>query len=111
MDDLSEKLNSILSDPKSLESLKEMAENILGEGAKPSLPSSIDTDGIDIASLMSVIGKLKSSSNSENERLLLALKPHLSELRQKRVDSAVKILKLLELVPLLKDSGILGGII
>lgn len=111
MDDLSEKLNSILSDPQSLAGLKEMAENLFGEKKeeKPSLP--IDTDGIDIASLMSVIGKLKSSGTSENERLLLALKPHLSSLRQKRVDTAVKILKLLELAPLLKDSGILGGIL
>jgi hypothetical protein len=114
MDDISAKINSILSDPESVAGLKEMAENLFGEqksekSEKPALP--IDTDGLDIASLMSVLGKLKQGSDNENQRLLLALKPHLSKERQKKVDTAVKILKLLEIAPFLKESGILGGIL
>ncbi|MEE0945830.1 MAG: hypothetical protein U0M42_03240 [Acutalibacteraceae bacterium] len=109
MDDLSQKLSAILSDPESLENLKAMAENIMGETQKPQ--SKEDSDFIDVASLMNIIGKLKNSSQGENEKLLMALKPHLSEPRQKRVDTAVKILKLLEIAPLLKDSGVLGGIL
>ncbi len=111
MDELSEKINSILSDPESVAGLKEMAESLFGE-KKQEVPAVVpDTDGIDIASLMTVVGKLKDSGKSENQKLLLALKPHLSEERQKKVDTAVKILKLLELAPFLKESGILGGIL
>ena len=36
----------------------------------------------------------------------LADKPNLSKERQLKVDSAIKILKLIELAPLLKDAGI-----
>ncbi len=111
MDELSEKINSILSNPESVAELKEMAENLFGE-KKQEVPAVLpDTDSLDIASLMSVIGRLKDSEKTENQKLLLALKPHLSAERQKRVDTAVKILKLLELLPFLKDSGILGGIL
>ncbi len=38
--------------------------------------------------------------------LLLALKPNLSDPRQKKVDEAIRILRLLSLLPLLRDSGI-----
>ncbi len=110
MDELSEKINSILSDPESLKGLKEMAENLFGEEKREQVIKP-EADGIDIASLMSVIGKLKESGKTENERLLLALKPHLSSERQKKVDTAVKILKLLELAPFIKESGLLGGIL
>ena len=113
MDELSEKINGILSDPESVASLREMAENLFGEKAKEKEEPAIipDGDGIDIAKLMTVIGKLKDSGKSENQRLLLALKPHLSQERQKRVVTAIKILKLLELAPFLKESGVLGGIL
>ena len=43
---------------------------------------------------------------NEKTRLLLALKPHLSNERQKRVEKAVKILKLLELAPMLGELGL-----
>ncbi|MBE6729228.1 MAG: hypothetical protein E7568_03215 [Ruminococcaceae bacterium] len=108
MDELSEKINSILSDPQSVAGLKEMAENLFGEKKAAAVEN---TDGIDIASLMSCINMLKNKENGENEKLLLALKPHLSEERQKRVDTAVRILKLLEIAPFIKESGLLGGIL
>lgn len=103
MDDISEKLSQILSNKESMDMVKEMAENLLGSNqtSQPSI-----TDGIDMAKVMGIIGKLKASSNSSREKLLLALKPHLKEERQQRLDTAVKILKLLEIAPLLKDSGI-----
>ena len=38
---------------------------------------------------------------------LLALKPHLREERQKKVEKAVKMLKLLSIWSMLKESGML----
>jgi len=37
----------------------------------------------------------------------LALNPHLSEESQRRVDTAVKILRVIDLLPALKESGLL----
>ena len=39
----------------------------------------------------------------------MALKPHLSEERSKKVDDAVKIMQLIKLLPLIKESGLFGG--
>jgi hypothetical protein len=44
-----------------------------------------------------------------NVELLRALKPHFSPERQKKVDDAVRILQLIKLLPLIKDSGLFGG--
>lgn len=105
MDELSEKLGEILNDPASVARIGEMAKSLFGEQEKE---REIAPQGQpDMMKIMSLINKFKNSGSSENERLLLALRPHLSEPRQKKVDTAVKILKLLELAPLLTDSGLL----
>lgn len=103
MDDLSEKLNSILSDPQSLNRIREMAEGLLGE-QKPAEENPLPD--IDIGKIMNIVGKIKNSNTSSREKLLLALRPHLKEERRERVDTAVKILKLIEIAPFLKDSGL-----
>ena len=103
MDDLSEKLNSILSDPQSLNRIREMAEGLLGD-QKPTEQNPLGD--IDITKIMSIVGKIKNSGLSQREKLLLALRPHLKEERRERLDTAVKILKLIELAPYLKDSGL-----
>lgn len=105
MDDFSEKLNSILSDPDSMNRIRSMANQLLGEEIKQPQTSSVE-DTIDIPKIMGIISKMKNAGNSDREKLLLALRPHLKDDRQKRLDNAVKILKLIELAPLLKDSGI-----
>ncbi len=103
MEDLSEKLNSILSDPQSLNRIREMAEGLLGE-QKPAENDLLPD--IDITKIMNIVGKIKNSGSSQREKLLLALRPHLKEERQERLDTAVKILKLIEIAPFLKDSGL-----
>jgi hypothetical protein len=106
MDDFSGKLNSILSDSESMNRIREMAASILGEEQKNSQPTDNAINGVDISKIMGIIGKMKSMGNSDREKLLLALRPHLKEERKQRLDNALKILKLIELAPLLKDSGI-----
>lgn len=106
MDDFSGKLNSILSDTESMNRIREMAASILGEEQKNTQQTDPSLDGIDIGKVMSILGKMKSMGNSDREKLLLALRPHLKEERRARLDNAIKILKLIELAPLLKDSGI-----
>lgn len=107
MDDLSEKLTALLSDPAALENIRSMASGLLGSAeTPPSPPPTPEMPDIDIGKLMSVMGRLNNNKSDERTRLLLALKPHLSEKRRERVDRAVKILKLLDMLPLLQDSGL-----
>lgn len=67
--------------------------------------------GFDIGTLMQLQGLMQSvSSNDKNTELLLALKPHLKEDKQVKVDKAVKLLKLLALWTVVKESGLLKSI-
>lgn len=113
MDDLSSKLAELLNDPDTMERVRNMAENLLGENnnqsAPPSVPALPDmTSGEELGKIMSIIGKLKNESNDSRTQLLTALKPHLSEPKREKVDTAIKILRLLELLPLIKDTGLLN---
>ena len=45
------------------------------------------------------------SAGNKNVDLLRALRPHFSEARQKKVDDAIRLLQLLNLLPVLKESG------
>lgn len=115
MDDLGEKLAEILNDPESMNRVRALAENLLGSekvGQTPpkqeqSFPFGTMPDSEQLKNIMGIISGLNASSDDNRAGLLLALKPHLSENRRSRVDSAVKILKLIELLPLLRDSGLI----
>lgn len=58
--------------------------------------------------LMSLFGSM--NQQDDNERFLLALKPLLGEEKRRKVDTAVKMLKLFALLPILKESGLFGGL-
>ena len=111
MDDLSEKISSMLSDPQQLAKIREMAAGLLGNeqpSAPPPTPAVPSLPDIDMGKLLGIMSKFKSQGTDNRSRLLLALKPHLSEKRQERVDRAVKILKLLDMLPLLQESGLMN---
>ena len=117
MDDLSAKLAELLNDPESMNRVRQMAENILGEsgGEPPATDPPTDLSGIgemlgggELNSIISVISKMKSASDDSRVQLISALRPHLSEERKKRADTAIKILKLLDVLPLIKDSGLMN---
>lgn len=66
--------------------------------------SGLDFDTIaKAAALMGAMG-----TPSDDEKLLLALRPLLREENRAKVDTAVKLLKLVSLLPLLRDSGLFG---
>ena len=62
---------------------------------------------------VSRLAPLLSQINREDDstRLLQALRPLLSDKRQKKLDEAVKILQMMRLMPLLKDSGLFSGLL
>lgn len=114
MDDLSAKLSEILSDPESMNRVREMAESILSEKPEPPPPKndfSALSDVGEITQIMGLVSKLQSHNDDPRAALLTALKPHLSEAKREKVDTAIKILRLLDLLPLIKESGILGKLL
>lgn len=109
MDDIADKISSLLESADGMEKLKNAAQSLLGEKG--------DSGGLgDILSGFSMpdnMGALMEAANAMNQsksdprvKLLLALKPHLSEPRQERVDKAVKILQLVSIAPLISKSGL-----
>lgn len=110
MDELSEKISQMLNDPASMEQIRSMASSLFSgdEPAQGGGNVQGGDDGIlDPAMLMKVAGILKRNVDDDRAKLLFALRPHLSAERQKRVDKAVKILKLVSLIPIFKEQGIL----
>ena len=110
MDDLSEKLAEVLNDPESMARVMEMAESLLGNSSQPQQQggNSGDMSGDELKTIMSIVSKLKSGGDDTRTQLLRALKPHLSEPKQEKVDTAIKILKLLEMLPIIKETGLLN---
>jgi len=104
MDDLSDKISKLLNDPEGLEQIKGLAQNLL-----KSEPPKKEENLPDVAALMQVLNALK-STNDKSVELLLALKPHLSKNRQARLDTAITLLKIYSILPLIKDSKILGDL-
>ena len=122
MEDLSTKLTQLLNDPEGMKQLQSMAQGLMGEGGldlsalipqeqeKPVMPDISGLMGGVSPDQMSMMMKLMSAFNSTKEddrtRLLMALRPHLTDKRQQRVDQAVKLLKLASVLPLISESGI-----
>ncbi len=66
-------------------------------------------DGLDADMLIKLMGMMESMNrHDDNERFLLALKPLLREENRAKIDAAVKFMKLFALLPVLKESGLLG---
>ncbi len=109
MDDLSQKLTEILNDEESMNKVRSLAENILSNNETQI--NSEDNFGLsanELSMIMGIIGRLKNGKDDKRTALLSALKPNLSAEKQEKVDVAIKLLKLIEILPLLKESGILS---
>lgn len=113
MDDLSARLAEILNDPDSMKKVQQMAENLLGDGGgeePPESPSESVFPQIDpqmMTKMMGIMSRLKNTGTDRRTELLLALRPHLGERRQEKLDTAVKLLRLIDVLPALKSSGLL----
>ena len=128
LDDITEKIESLLSDEESMNQIKELAAMLSGgmNGADPqpgnnaadfSASGNADNPGntgdtifggINPIAIMQLLGA--ASSDDKDCGLLLALRPHLSAEKQKRLDKAVKLLKLYNIFTAMRDNGILNDL-
>lgn len=107
-------INDIISSlsPEDMEMLKNVAGSILGGDTKEQptnnanpVQNQLGLNADDFSMLMkakSIFDKMKHTS-SKNADLINALKPHLSEKSCERADQAIRILKLFEILPYIKD--------
>lgn len=114
MEDLAERINSVLSDPESVKQLGEIAR-MLGFSPDPA-PGDLQNapaaaaDIPDAGAILELAGKLKEAGgDDDNIRFLMALRPLLSEDKQPKIDRAVRLLKIINLLPVIRESGLLGG--
>lgn len=112
MDDLSSMLSGLLNSPEGMEQLKNMAGALLGNQDTPSVENHKAESSLpnispgEIAGIMKMMNALKQGPQDNRANLLLSIRPHLSEHRQKRVDDAVKMLRLIQILPMVKDLGL-----
>lgn len=115
MQDINEIISSLSDDD--IKMLKGIASSILGEES-PQVPDSSNNKSIKNDALSSlninqndlnfmlkaksIIDKMNNTS-SKNADLINALKPHLSPDSRDKADKAIRILKLFDILPYLKD--------
>lgn len=108
MDDLNEKLERLLSDPEGIAKIQ-AAMSALGGGEStpaPPPPSAVP-DMTALTRLMPLISNL--GADSDDTRLLGALRPYLHGQRVERLDESMRLLQLIKLIPLLQQQGVLTG--
>lgn len=110
MDDLTEKLDRLLSSPDGMKRIEELMSAFGGTiptepAPKPDAapPASSLPDMGMLLKLMPLLSQL--GQEDDTTALLHALRPHLQTERQKRLDEAGQILKLMKLLPLLGELG------
>lgn len=108
MDDLTEKITSLLNDPQGMDTIRSLAGQFLSQNNESEAKNTDSTPSLSpsqISGMMQLASAFK-NNDSDDVRLLLALRPHLSPPRQKKLDRAMTLLKLANILPLLKDGGI-----
>lgn len=132
MDNIADKIQSILTDEESLRQIQALYEALSGgkESKSPSEETvqeqaepedcpqednSEEGGGIpdfDFSTILKLQGLFGGDCQEDkNTALLLALKPHLSEEKRIKADKAIKIMHLINAVSVLKESGLLNDVL
>lgn len=100
MDDISEMLKSVMSDPETMSKLMSVAQGLTGS-SEGSSPTHEDEPEIETAAKPSLLTK----GNEERIALISAIRPYLSPERRKSADNMIKMLKMMKLTDLSKVLG------
>ena len=126
MENLTEKLNTMLQDPETMSQLQSLAAMLGVPAAPPAKPvqapatpsQAAEANLHDIISpdMMGTFVKLAPMlrnlrRETPSTQFLHALRPLLSGTRQKKLDDAVRLMQLMNLLPVLQQSGLLNQLI
>lgn len=110
MDNIADILSNLSA--QDIENLKETAAALFSQGKQEEQPQNSGTDlfgslGAD-AQMISKISGIMQAMNREDSRcdLIRALKPLLKPERQHRADEAIKLLKIISMLPLLREQNL-----
>lgn len=108
-ENLQDKIQSVLSDPESMQQLSELASMLRSESPSQGEPPPGELPAMPDAAMLMKLGQMMqgASADDKNTALLRALRPHLSEARQLRVDKAVRLLRLWAVFRTMQSSGML----
>ena len=110
MSDIQDKINQILNDPEALKQVQSLGAQLGLSGNAPvnQAPEPPNTNSGDMMSAFAKFAPMMSSFAEDDDvsRLLNALRPFLSEEKQQKLDPAQRLMKLVRIIPLIKDSGV-----
>ena len=106
MDEIGEKLDALLNDPKQFGKIAQLASSILGDGGDKSAPPSAPESELDLdmGQLRRMMSALRGGHDSANRHLLEAMKPYLAEKRRRKIDRAMKLARLASLAELAAEN-------
>lgn len=122
MDDLTQKLQALLSDPESMKNLSELAAMMQTDAPPEDAAAPVPDENsgtphteseappFDFAKLLAVGQALSAVQQDETADLLRALKPYLSPERAKRADKAARMLRLYAAAGILRENGMLNDL-
>ncbi|MBQ3259212.1 MAG: hypothetical protein IJA68_01685 [Clostridia bacterium] len=102
--DLGQKLNDLLNSPEGLSKISEMMKALGAASEQPPETPSPPSGLPDLSRVMPLLSSM--GKDNEHTALLKALRPYLHGEREKRLDDSVKLLQLLQLLPLLQQGGL-----
>lgn len=118
MDDLAQVLLNFINNPENKEKIQEIKEKIMDGTQNPQEETEsnknkgnlqntqISPDALKILSkVMPLISSAKKDDSST--RFLSALRPLLNEKRKHKLDESMKIMQMIKILPMLKESGLI----
>ena len=112
MSDIQDKINKILNDPEALKQVQSLGAQLGLSGSAPvnqaPQPKPPDSGNGDMMNALAKFAPMMSSFSEDDDvsRLLGALRPFLSDEKQQKLDKAQRLMKLVRIIPLIKDSGL-----
>lgn len=113
MSDISERITQLLGDPQTMEQIKALS-GLIGQGAPESAPEPepeepAPSGASQMLPMAMKLMPLLGSFNQDDDaiKLLYAIKPFLSPPRREKLEQAIKLLRIIRIVPLLKSEGLL----
>lgn len=111
MDDISEKLSAILNDPQAMKEIASLASGLgvdtsgLHKEEEKPPAQNITRQSPDESAMLSGLVPMLSALKQDDDtvRLLEAMRPFLSEERREKLDKAKRLIKVMKLMPMLRD--------
>ena len=110
MDELEGQIRQVLNDPAQMAQIMGLAQSLMGGGGEAAPPKEAPpppTDGGLLGKLGALMGKPAASGGGSQQALLQAMRPFLSEKRQRKVDRALQITRMAHLAKMAMQG--LGG--